>query len=72
MKTQYQYIRFVETTDPKTWICENIKSGNELGQIEWYSPWRQYIYSPTCPAVYSTGCLKDIVDFIEQLTKETR
>jgi hypothetical protein len=70
MKTRYQYIHFVQTTNPKVWICENNKSGEELGQVQWYQPWRQFCYFPSCPAVYSVGCLSDINDFIAQLTAE--
>lgn len=70
MKTEYQYIHFVKIADkPKTsiWSCKNSHHGNELGRIQWYGPWRQYVYSPTVQAVYSIGCLVDIADFIQQL-----
>jgi len=70
METKYQYIRVVKIADnPKTsvWSCCNKHSGDELGIIKWYGPWRQYCYFPTTQAVYSKGCLDDIGDFISRL-----
>lgn len=73
MKTAYKYIRFEKIADkPKTsvWSCCNARSNAELGQVRWYPAWRQYCYFPTCPAIYSTGCLEDINNFIGQLRPE--
>lgn len=70
LKTRYQFIHFVKIEQkPKTsvWHCRNNRSGNELGIVKWYGPWRQYCYFPTTPAVYSAGCLNDIQEFIKQL-----
>lgn len=67
MKTQYQYIHFVKVADKaktSVWSCRNNKTGDELGEIRWYTGWRQYCYFPTVQAVYSAGCLKDIQDFM--------
>jgi hypothetical protein len=75
LKTHYQYIHFFKLADkPKTsvWSCKNNRSGDKLGEIKWHSPWRQYCYFPTVQAVYNTGCLKDISDFLEQLEKDRR
>ena len=44
------------------------KSGNnELGQIRWYGPWRQYCFYPNEKTIWSTGCQEGIIDFIKQL-----
>jgi hypothetical protein len=70
MKDRYQFIHFVELPafhNRPRYSCQNNKSGEELGHVAWYSPWRQYCYFPTAQAVYSTGCLTDINDFINQL-----
>jgi hypothetical protein len=67
---EYKYIHFAEihnTGKTSVWSCRNNKSGEELGQVKWHGPWRRYCYFPSCPAVYSTGCLKDIEDFIEHI-----
>lgn len=70
MKTRFEYIHFVKTADkPKTSVysCRNNRSGGELGEVHWYSPWRRYAYFPTVQAVYSQGCLSDIAEFIAGL-----
>ena len=75
MKTEYKYIRFVEKgRTPKTVVysCQNRNSGEELGEVRWYFNWRQYCYFPTAVAVYSKGCLKDIIDFISTLEAERK
>ena len=68
---KYKYIQFVKraTTDKRitsVWRCKNRKSGQELGIVRWYAPWRKYCYFPTSQAVYSPGCLEDIADFISK------
>lgn len=73
MKTKYKYINFKLTEKkPKTNVyqCLNNKSGIELGIIKWYPSWRQYCYLPSCPAVYSKGCMDDIGEFIDKIMKE--
>jgi hypothetical protein len=70
METNFRYIRFIELQrKEKTSVygCLNIKSGGELGRVKWYPAWRQYCYFPTARAVYSSGCLADIAEFIDQL-----
>ena len=72
LKTEYIFIYFEKIEDkPKTsvWECRNNKSHGVLGIIKWYSGWRQYCYFPSCQAVYSGGCLRDIEDFLKRLKK---
>ena len=64
----YKYIQFdLVEQKSKTGVynCSNIKSGDVLGQVKWH--WRQYCYFPSCPAIYSKGCLENIIDFIKRL-----
>ena len=75
MKTEYQYIHFIKKAEkPKTsiWSCRNNRSDNELGEIKWYSAWRQYCYFPTVQAIYNVGCLENINHFISQLMTERK
>ena len=72
---EYKYINFVLTEKkPKTSVyeCKNNNSGDALGIIKWYPAWRQYCYFPTCPAVYSKGCLDDITHFINKISEERK
>jgi hypothetical protein len=70
MKTEYEFIHFIKTDQKKitsVWSVRNNRSKEELGIVKWYPAWRQYSYFPTVQAVYSAGCLMDIIDFIKQL-----
>lgn len=75
LKTHYQFIHMAQmpgTGKTSRWRVLNTKSGDELGIIAWYGPWRQYCFEPSQPAVYSAGCLNDIARFIGQLETERR
>lgn len=71
MKTEYQYLIFVEVDNPnkktKIFECRNKNSQTVLGLVKWHGAWRQYCYFPTVRAVYSAGCLDDMSEFIKQL-----
>lgn len=77
MKTEYQYLVFEQKkvegfykTKNTPWTCMNKGSRSELGVIKWHGAWRQYCYFPLIQAVYSSGCLDDIADFLKQLNKK--
>ena len=74
MKERYQYIQFgqMPSGGRKTsiWFCHNNSSGEKIGVVKWYGPWRQYCFFAKVASVYSAGCLKDIQDFIAQLMKQ--
>ncbi|MFX0084323.1 MAG: hypothetical protein ACFFAU_01515 [Candidatus Hodarchaeota archaeon] len=52
-----------EKTDK--WRVES-KSGDVLGIIVWYSPWRQYCFHPADDTIYAQSCLRDISEFIKK------
>lgn len=76
MKKQYEYIEMVEVTadsvKTKRFAVMNRTHGYALGEIGWSPPWRQYIFKPFSDTIFSAGCLKDIIDFIEELQEERR
>ena len=75
MRTEYKYIHFVKTKDKaktSVWECCQDSNYSVLGEVKWYSPWRQYCYWSYVVAVYNVGCLTDIIDFVNQLNKEKR
>lgn len=84
LKTAYQYIYFIERPNPgkktKRYTCHNNRSSIELGTVRWESKWRQYVFEvplvqPEYPAwwvYFSRGCLRDIIDFIDQLMEERK
>jgi len=77
MKTDFKYICFLKIAEkPKTtvWSCRNKKSNEELGQVKWYGPWRQYCFFPSTElaTVFNAHCLDDIIVFINSLPRKTR
>ncbi len=52
---------------PKTnvWTVFSTRTGNPLGHIKWFGRWRQYTFMPEFDTVFSSGCLNDIQDFID-------
>lgn len=73
LKTSYRFIyfSFIYFSQDKSdlWFCLNKKSNCLLGTVEWYSPWKRYCFFPRDETVYSSDCLLDIANFLEQLKK---
>lgn len=71
-----EFIRFEEVPNDgrktRRWVIENRKYGSELGVIEWYGAWRQYVATFHEVAVFSAGCLKDIQEFLARQNADHR
>lgn len=52
------------------WVVLSTGSGALLGQIRWFSRWRQYVFSPHVDAVFNPDCLREIADFVAEKTRE--
>lgn len=48
------------------WTVDAVRSGDLLGQVEWYARWRQYVFIPEPGTVFNRGCLHDIADFVAE------
>lgn len=71
MKTRYKFIHFEMTYLKSVWTCFNNKSKAALGIVEYYKPWKQWVFSAEDQIdVFSISCLEDILDFMKQLSKE--
>ena len=67
-----KYMRFELTGQkPKTNIYTifNKKSDEELGEISWYSYWRQYVFEPAYDCLFNHTCLKEISEFLTEINK---
>lgn len=72
-----RYIEFVHkgyASHAKTarWEVVNKRHGTRLGIIAWFTPWRQYCFSPWPGTVFNQECLDDIARFIEEQMKTHR
>jgi hypothetical protein len=64
----------------KVWEVISRAAGFDVGTVEWYPHWRQYVFAvrlrkedeggPFDCDVYNPECLRDIADFAEARTKE--
>ena len=50
----------------------NIRSGNFIGEIKWYGPWRQYCFFPDMDTVWNPKCLDDVNAVIRELMEERK
>jgi hypothetical protein len=71
------YIKFVkEGQSPsgltELWTVESKSSGDALGYISWYGPWRQYTFNPEPNTTYSHDCLLAISRFCYGLNQDQR
>lgn len=54
------------------WGVVSKSSGDVLGLVEWYGPWRQYIVEPREGCVFNNGCLNDISAFLTEQNEAHR
>ncbi len=47
----------------------NNKSKDQIGILSYYKPWNEYVFSSKEGCVFNNGCLKDVLDFIENEIK---
>lgn len=71
-----EYLRFTESDSPsgKTRTVEIVsaRSGNLLGRIAWYGPWRQYAFYPEAQTIWNTGCMDTVQSYIAVLMEDRR
>ena len=72
---EYKYITIIHAGDkPKTkiYLVKTKDQEVDLGIIQWYARWRQYVFFPEDNTIYSKGCMADINDFIEFAMQEQK
>ena len=43
-----------------------------LGEISWFSQWRQYIYDPVAHVIWSHECLLELSQYIKKLMEDRK
>lgn len=70
-----KYLQFIEFPFPsgktKRFEVKNL-SGESLGWVHWRSAWRRYVFGVYKVAEFDAGCLKEIIDFLDQLMNERK
>lgn len=66
MESKYMKFRIFEKLEKTNiWKVTSKSSGNCLGFIKWYNPWRQYCFSSWDDSTFNDGCLQDIIHFLQ-------
>lgn len=53
-----------------TYHIINLRSGDQLGWIVYYAPWRQMVFKPCKNTLWSTDCLDNIREFMAQVAAD--
>ena len=75
IKSKYIEARFNRKAKVTSiWDIVSKKHNYNLGQVKWYSHWRQYCFFPDEHplTVFNSDCLKSITTFIDKLNEEHR
>lgn len=67
-KYKYIHIKQVEEetfNNKPVYRVFNNKTGDQLAIISYYKPWKEYVFTSKEHCVFNNGCLRDIIDFIE-------
>lgn len=72
-----QYLAFGVVEQPKEkktkWIAIiNVHHEEIIGEIRWFSRWRQYCFYPYHDTVWNTTCMEDIQTVIKELMNERK
>jgi len=66
MKEYVEFELLEKKPKTNTYVVKT-RSGENLGTISWYFPWRQYVFYPYDQTIWSEGCLQQVTDFIHNL-----
>lgn len=69
---EFSIQRYYPARKTEVYNVRSKSQGSTLGQIKWYSPWRQYCFMPSPQCVFNVGCMGDIIALIEELREERR
>ena len=69
---QTKYLAFVDTDQPETKKTKiiaivSIHHDEAIGEIRWFSKWRQYCFYPYNETVWNIDCLGSITSVIREL-----
>lgn len=67
-----EFDKIGDTGKTEIWNVLAKRTNFILGQIKWYSPWRQYCFFPSPMSIFNNSCMSDIQDFIKGLMAERR
>lgn len=70
---RYMVARRLGSSPRAPWAILNARARDQLGRVEWYPEWSQYVLvAESRTVVWSSGCLRDVARFMDGLTKEAK
>lgn len=64
---RYMIARKLGSSPRAPWAVLNTRSRDQLGRVEWYPDWRQFVLVAKPDAVWSSGCLRELARFVDGL-----
>ncbi len=63
---------YLKEKKPKTniYIIINKNNNEPLAHVKWFGSWRQYCLFPLYNPIFNIDCLKEIINFLDQLNKK--
>jgi len=74
-ETKYLAFVLVPNEDKrKTKVVAIINKNHQeiIGEVRWFSRWRQYCFFPATDTTWNVNCIQDIGDFIGELNDERK
>lgn len=56
----------------KVFLVKTISDKEKIGCIEWSCGWRQYCFYSDLQTLWSSGCLKQVYEFIDKLMEDRK
>ncbi len=72
---KYMFVRELGPRDGTTtnrWVVCSGRTGDKLGNVLWYSPWRQDCFDPVNMTTFNSECLHEIATFLIQQNNARR
>ena len=68
----FRFLCLSKTKKTQIWQVTTKDDINILGQVRWFARWRQYSFFPEQATIFSSGCLRDIQNFMAILMEQKK
>ena len=68
--TRFRFIEFIPGLLEGSWNCQNRKTKNVLGTVDFFSEWKKFVFEAEGGCVFDEQCLADIATFLSALNRK--
>jgi len=61
--------RYLKITKDEKYRITSKRTKLQLGEIKYYQDWNKYIFEPELNTVFDAECLKDIINWLNDITE---